>query len=1082
MPSKLAFVSPLALSLFAGSCFGQVVTWDGLAGPNWFDSFQSGNCPNTQLQYFNGFGQIGCGGPVFPGPSNSVIVNAGTGPNINGSFTIGGMSIASGGSTTWSFGDVNFGTSPGLTNSGLFLLTTANNRSVYGSTITNNGEFRHSSPGILYFQTLALINNDLVAIERGNWANWTGTNSFVNNGDIEKTSADEFSTNVASQFNGVLDVQEGTFNLQGTSAVFGPASTTFVRNNALLSLQSQTVAGNLNASISGSGVLRANGHMGQSAPFVTNVFGGSGFSWLNGDWTAGGNALTNTGLFTLASANNRSFYGGSLVNSNTFVAFSPAILYFQTLAFSNPGILHLYTGTWQNHTGVNSISSTGQIFKHGPDVFSTNVPTNLGGQVSVNEGTLQFNSASVEFQNPATSIAANAVFNLNNCGLMGTFAPTLGAGATLSLFGQTSQTGPLTLNATGAKGADWTGGDWSANGQTLTNLGLLTISQAANRSIYSATVNNNGTLVFTPDVLLYFQTCAMQNFGTIEWQRGRWQNHTGTNSLTSTGTLKKTSADLFTMHVPSTVSGPVQVQGGTLRWQSTSLALMPTSAFTLSSGTSLSLENCTLQGKLTGGAANASVTMHSTTALGGAFISNVSGGSGLQYTGSDLYLNGFNFSNTGLFTLTTDANRSIFSGSLSNSGTFDSSAAAVLYFQTLAFNNSGTLKWRKGNWANHTGTNSLVNSGLIEKIDATDFSSSVPLTHSGTFHVKGGTATIFSTSFTPSASSFTDTAFGTTLALNNCTLRGDFPGSSGAPGTMVLNTFTLGDDFTANISGIDGLRWASGEGHFGGHTLTNNGVFSIMGGNRSQFGATLVNNGVLSIDVNDTLYFQTATWQNEGTVNWTAGNLLNWSGTNSIINNAYFDKVGETSASCTVPFTNNGTFAMTRGTANLSGFTQDPAATIRPTIYSPTESGRLNLSTPITLHGDLAVYFDALFAPSVGQSWTVLSAPTVNGTFDNVVPIAFPAGRQIAVTYVPVGAPTQVVVTVLESGCVADLNHDNVVDDADFVLFVPAYNILDCNDPTMPAGCPADFNGDGLVDDIDFQLFVYAYDILLCPE
>jgi len=65
--------------------------------------------------------------------------------------------------------------------------------------------------------------------------------------------------------------------------------------------------------------------------------------------------------------------------------------------------------------------------------------------------------------------------------------------------------------------------------------------------------------------------------------------------------------------------------------------------------------------------------------------------------------------------------------------------------------------------------------------------------------------------------------------------------------------------------------------------------------------------------------------------------------------------------------------------------------------------------------------------------------------------------------------------------CPADINNDGVVDDTDFVLFVVAYNILDCADPSMPAGCPADINGDGFVDDSDFSSFVVAYNALVCP-
>jgi hypothetical protein len=65
--------------------------------------------------------------------------------------------------------------------------------------------------------------------------------------------------------------------------------------------------------------------------------------------------------------------------------------------------------------------------------------------------------------------------------------------------------------------------------------------------------------------------------------------------------------------------------------------------------------------------------------------------------------------------------------------------------------------------------------------------------------------------------------------------------------------------------------------------------------------------------------------------------------------------------------------------------------------------------------------------------------------------------------------------------CRGDLDQSSAVDDADFSIFVVAYDILDCTDPVMPVGCPADLNADNVVDDVDFSLFVVAYDALVCP-
>ena len=64
--------------------------------------------------------------------------------------------------------------------------------------------------------------------------------------------------------------------------------------------------------------------------------------------------------------------------------------------------------------------------------------------------------------------------------------------------------------------------------------------------------------------------------------------------------------------------------------------------------------------------------------------------------------------------------------------------------------------------------------------------------------------------------------------------------------------------------------------------------------------------------------------------------------------------------------------------------------------------------------------------------------------------------------------------------CPADLDCNTLVDDEDFQIFVAAYNILDCADPSMPAGCPSDLNADAIVEDLDFQVFVLAYNVLVC--
>lgn len=73
-----------------------------------------------------------------------------------------------------------------------------------------------------------------------------------------------------------------------------------------------------------------------------------------------------------------------------------------------------------------------------------------------------------------------------------------------------------------------------------------------------------------------------------------------------------------------------------------------------------------------------------------------------------------------------------------------------------------------------------------------------------------------------------------------------------------------------------------------------------------------------------------------------------------------------------------------------------------------------------------------------------------------------------------------VLITGFNINCRPNINGDCYTDDADFALFAPMYNILDCADPAMPEGCPGDFNDDGIVDDSDFVIFAQAYDRLIC--
>jgi len=160
-------------------------------------------------------------------------------------------------------------------------------------------------------------------------------------------------------------------------------------------------------------------------------------------------------------------------------------------------------------------------------------------------------------------------------------------------------------------------------------------------------------------------------------------------------------------------------------------------------------------------------------------------------------------------------------------------------------------------------------------------------------------------------------------------------------------------------------------------------------------------------------------------------------------------------------------------------FTNTPVTgdqgTIVPFTITGTNLKNVTLATHVTLTSGTGVTVTGTPVPNAmgtqvtGLSFVIAADASVGGHNCRVGNID---GNATYVDFLTVNAV---------SACPGDLNSDGVVDDADFVLFATAYDLLDCADPSMPAGCPADLNGDNVVDDADFVLFSVAYDAFLCP-
>lgn len=159
-----------------------------------------------------------------------------------------------------------------------------------------------------------------------------------------------------------------------------------------------------------------------------------------------------------------------------------------------------------------------------------------------------------------------------------------------------------------------------------------------------------------------------------------------------------------------------------------------------------------------------------------------------------------------------------------------------------------------------------------------------------------------------------------------------------------------------------------------------------------------------------------------------------------------------------------------QGESNTTDFYyQSTGAGVSVSVYA---SDDRNPAHGGTLLGTVAL--PAASAPTIASvAWA--TTPAARAQPYNVYVEITGAGGRTRMDFDPLG------VTVAAPACPADFTSDGFVDDADFVVFAAAYNLLACADPAMPAGCPADLNSDDGVDDADFVLFATAYEALVCP-
>ncbi|MBX3409658.1 MAG: hypothetical protein KF859_07200 [Phycisphaeraceae bacterium] len=139
---------------------------------------------------------------------------------------------------------------------------------------------------------------------------------------------------------------------------------------------------------------------------------------------------------------------------------------------------------------------------------------------------------------------------------------------------------------------------------------------------------------------------------------------------------------------------------------------------------------------------------------------------------------------------------------------------------------------------------------------------------------------------------------------------------------------------------------------------------------------------------------------------------------------------------------------------------EDGAITIELAGTAAAQHDRLTSTHAITLDGTLDVSYIGSYAPTRGDVYTVIQAPSITGEFINVNTPPLSSGVGLKVRYNATSVQ-------LEAICYADINEDGGIDGADVEAF---FAFWESGDPI------ADLNNDGGIDGADVEFFFAVWE------
>lgn len=912
--------------------------------------------------------------------------------------TAGTTTIAATGTLTISGTNDHDFTSRSLINHGTVEWTQGRLRSGHDGSIANHGQWKDSA-GSSYRNDFG-GNYTFTNSATGTYTKTGNTTSSFDNVPFNNHGTVTVSAGTLSLAGGGTNSGTGTFNVAENAAVRFTNNYSITDGSKLLGAGTYQVTG---GTLTVSGNVNVNNFSVSGGSLAgTHAFTGA-LAWNGGSLnTSGTTTIASGGTLTVSGAIDHDFNTRSLVNQGTIEWTAGRLRSgngggIENRAAFNDSASTAFNNDWGG-TAPFTNAASGIYTKSALGTTRFDARFDNHGRVDVNKGTLQLNGGGTNFETGSINAAdgASVVFSshytladassLQGAGAFSLTGGTLTASGNVNVSNFAIAGGVLAGTQTFNGGLSWSGGNLNTAGSTT----------IASGTTFTISPNSAGN-PFDHD----FNTRSLINRGTITWAPGAGRlrsgngggvvNHGlfvdasdsdfnndygGTTPATFTnqaaGTYRKTSTGTTDFFLPLVNSGKLDVQAGTLALHSG--GTLHDGGLTLGPGL-LRLVNGILTATGTTTFANFEVfggSIAGTHTLGGKVLwtagdfnnngqTTVSGTFEIGST-NDHNFNSHAFINTGTVNWTGGRLRSGNAGSFTNqgafndtasstwnndwggtvsrfvnapSGTYDKKGAGTTTF-LVPFDNNGTLSTTVGILQLGNGGTSSATARFDAATDTAlrftggsyTVADAAAFTGPGRFEIAGGTVTLAGTS---SAADFQLT--GGTLAGTHRfagTLRWTPGGNMNAAGTT-----TIAPSGTLNIAGI-------GDHDFNGHAILNQGTVNWSGGNlRAGTGATFTNQGIFK---------DTADADMNSAYGGTSLKFVNAAG-------GSYNKEGAGITDYFIPFENHGTVHVTGGPLALhsggtigdgAAFTGDGQARLVNGTFTAT--GNIS-STSLTLAG-----------------------------------------------------------------------------------------------------------------------------------